>query len=179
MKRSALVAEISISPMKKRHLTQVLRIEAKVYPRPWSLGIFLSELNLPESRYYYVAQVRRKVVGYCGLMVAVGEGHITNVAVDPEFWGVKVATRLLLNAFEVAKQSGAKDMTLEVRASNTRAQKLYFRFGFVPVGIRKGYYKENNEDAIVMWSYNIDTEIFEQRLAEIRQGLNEGEVNLD
>ncbi len=177
MKRSALVAEVTVVPMKKRHLPQVMRIEAKAYPRPWSLGIFLSELNLTESRHYYVAQVSRKVVGYCGLMVAVGEGHITNVAVDPEFWGVKVATRLLVNAFEVGRKTGVKDMTLEVRASNSRAQKLYFRFGFVPIGVRKAYYQENNEDAIVMWSYNIDSPAFGAKLFEIKRSLSDGEID--
>ncbi len=177
LKRSALVADVIVVPMKKRHLSQVMRIEAKVYPRPWSLGIFLSELNLHDSRHYYVAQSGRKVVGYCGLMVAVDEGHITNIAVDPEFWGIKVATRLLVNAFEVGRRTGVKDMTLEVRASNSRAQKLYFRFGFVPVGVRKGYYQENSEDAIVMWTYNIDSPSFEARLNEIKEGLLTGEAD--
>lgn len=176
LKRSALVADVIVVPMRKRHLTQVMRIEAKVYPRPWSLGIFLSELNLTDSRHYYVAQSGRKVVGYCGMMTAVGEGHITNIAVDPEFWGIQVATRLLVNAFEVGLRTGVKDMTLEVRASNSRAQRLYFRFGFVPVGVRKSYYQENNEDAIVMWTYNIDSPSFEARLLEIKEGLNVGEI---
>lgn len=172
MRRQALVDEVVIVPMRRRHLPQVLKIEAKVHPRPWSLGIFLSELGLSESRHYFVAVAGRKVIGYCGLMISLNEGHITNLAIDPDFWGIGVGSRLLLNAFQVAKSKGVKDMTLEVRTSNTRAQQLYFRFGFMPVGVRKGYYQENNEDAIIMWSYNIVSSEFEEKLRAIEAVLS-------
>lgn len=162
----------TLTPMRRRHLPSVLRIENRVYPRPWSLGIFLSEIALADSRHYYVCLSGRRVVGYCGLMVALEEGHITNVAVDPEYWGCGVAKRLLLNAFEVARKAGVRDMTLEVRASNKRAQQVYFGFGFQPVGIRKGYYQETNEDAIIMWAYGIDLPESVSRMEEIRGRLS-------
>lgn len=164
----------TLALMRRRHLPSVLRIENRVYPRPWSLGIFLSEIALADSRHYYVCLSGRRVVGYCGLMVALEEGHITNVAVEPEYWGSGVGKRLLLNAFEVARKAGVKDMTLEVRASNKRAQHLYFGFGFQPVGIRKGYYQETNEDAIIMWAYGIDLPESVSRTEEIRSRLSAG-----
>jgi ribosomal-protein-alanine N-acetyltransferase len=156
--------------MRRRHLPGVLRIEGKVYPKPWSLGIFLSEIAIVQSRFYYVALLGRKVVGYCGLMVSLTEGHITNIAVDPDQWGRGIATTLLLNAFEVAEERGVGDMTLEVRTSNRRAQRLYFSFGFQPAGIRKGYYQETNEDAIIMWAYDIVSEDSHRRRDLLKDG---------
>jgi ribosomal-protein-alanine N-acetyltransferase len=166
---------IRIVRMRRRHLGGVMRIENRAYTRPWSLAIFLSELSQLETRHYYVALQSRRVVGYCGLMVAVGEGHITNVAVDPELQGSGIATRLLLNAFSVAMAEGARDMTLEVRASNHRAQRLYFSFGFQPVGVRKDYYQDidSKEDAIIMWAYAIASEEERGRRDEIAHRISQ------
>ena len=72
---------VHLVPMRRRHLRSVLRIEAQVYPRPWSLPLFMSELNMRASRVYYVARVQGTVVGYCGLMLVDGDAHITNIAV--------------------------------------------------------------------------------------------------
>ncbi|MGC8465276.1 MAG: ribosomal protein S18-alanine N-acetyltransferase [Acidimicrobiales bacterium] len=165
---------VSVVPMRRRHLPGVLRIEGKVYPKPWSLGIFLSELASVQSRYYYVAVLGRKVIGYCGLMVSLNEGHITNIAVDPDQWGRGVATSLLLNAFTVALEHGVSDMTLEVRTSNRRAQRLYFAFGFQPEGVRKGYYQETNEDAIIMWAHDIASEASLLRRQKVAQRADHG-----
>lgn len=162
---------LTIAPMRRRHLASVLKIEGRVYPRPWSLSIFLSEIAMVDSRHYFVALEGRKVVGYCGLMTSLDEGHITNIAVDPRSWGRSIATRLLVNAFEVGRRVGSKDLTLEVRASNERAQRLYFRFGFRPEGVRKAYYTDNAEDAIIMWSRDIGASESLGRIEGIRSGL--------
>ena len=87
---------VHMVPMRRRHLRSVLRIEAQVYPRPWSLGLFMSELALRNSRAYYVARVDGVVVGYGGLMVSADDGHITTLAVDPAWHRRKIGTRLLL-----------------------------------------------------------------------------------
>src|SRR5204862_8215709 len=89
--------EVHLVPMRRRHLRSVLRIEAQVYPRPWSLSLFLSELSLRNSRAYYVARVGGTVVGYSGLMLTGEDAHVTTIAVDPEWHRNKVGTRLLLN----------------------------------------------------------------------------------
>jgi [ribosomal protein S18]-alanine N-acetyltransferase len=166
-------APVRIGPMRRRHLRGVLRIEEQVNPRPWSLSLFLSELRYTESRAYLVARVGTDIVGYAGVMLVAGDGHITNVGVDPGHRRRRIATRLLLELTRRALEEGAEALTLEVRASNTGAQELYRRFGFVPAGVRKGYYPsaDANEDALIMWATDIDTPEYRARLLEIEQSL--------
>jgi ribosomal-protein-alanine N-acetyltransferase len=164
--------EVHLVPMRRRHLRSVLRIEAQVYPRPWSLSLFMSELALRTSRAYYVARVGGTVVGYCGLMLIGEDAHVTTIAVDPAWHRNKIATRLLLNLAEEARKRGASNLTLEVRVSNQPAQALYQRFGFRPAGIRKNYYVESNEDALVMWAEDIDTLEYTHRLRDIAAGVH-------
>jgi ribosomal-protein-alanine N-acetyltransferase len=157
--------------MTRRHLPQVLRIEEACFPRPWSPGLFLGELAQRQSRRYRVALAGRRVLGYLGLMVVADEGHVTTLAVDPAAWGRGVATRLLLDAAQAAPELGVEHLTLEVRVGNDRAQALYRRFGFAPVGIRRNYYTETNEDALVMWARDITSPEYRQRLAGIAREL--------
>lgn len=159
--------EVHIVPMRRRHLRAVLRIEAKVYPRPWSLSLFMSELALRASRAYYVARVGGAVVGYAGLMLTGDDGHVTTIAVDPAWHRRKIGTRLLVHLARQARRRGARNLTLEVRMSNAAAQAMYRQFGFQPAGIRKNYYAETNEDALVMWAHDIDTDAYAARLARI------------
>ena len=169
----AAAARVRVEPMRRRHLRAVLRIEEQVNPRPWSLSLFVSELRRPESRAYLVARVGGEVVGYAGLMLVAGDGHITNVGVDPDHRRRRIATRLLLELARRALEEGAEALTLEVRVTNTGAQELYRRFGFVPAGVRKGYYPATgeNEDALIMWATDIDTPEYRARLLEIEASL--------
>src|SRR5215813_13259156 len=128
---------VHVQPMRRRHLRSVLRIEQLVYPKPWTMALFLSELALRSTRAYYVARVGRELVGYAGLMTTLEEGHVTTIAVDPVRQREKIGTRLLLVLARDAIIRGATALTLEVRMSNTGAQDLYRRFGFAPVGVRK------------------------------------------
>ena len=179
---------VRVAPMRRRHLRGVLRIEEQVNPRPWSLSLFMSELRYTESRAYLVARVGTEVVGYAGLMLVAGDGHITNVGVDPRHRRQGIATRLLLDLIRRALEEGAEALTLEVRVSNTGAQALYRRFGFVPAGVRKDYYPASakhphgpgpqapgapdaNEDALIMWATDIDTPAYRARLLEVEQSL--------
>jgi ribosomal-protein-alanine N-acetyltransferase len=162
---------VHVVPMRRRHLRSVLRIEGQVYPRPWSLGLFLSELALRSSRAYVVARVDGSVVGYAGLMMTGRDGHVTTIAVDPLWQRHKIGTRLLLVLTRAALERGATAMTLEVRVGNAPAQSMYRRFGFVPVGVRKNYYVETNEDALVMWAHDIHRPEYEGRLAGLENGL--------
>ena len=135
----------------------MLRIEQQVYPRPWSHSLFVSELALRSTRVYVVAKVGRDIVGYAGLMMSLTDGHVTTIAVDPDWHRHHIGTRLLLALAREAIARGATALTLEVRLSNKAAQEMYRRFGFVPVGVRKGYYADTGEDALVMWAYEVDT----------------------
>jgi ribosomal-protein-alanine N-acetyltransferase len=159
--------EVHLVPMRRRHLRSVLRIESQVYPRPWSLALFMSELGLRSSRVYTVARVRGVVVGYCGLMFTGDDAHVTTIAVDPAWHRHKIGSRLMLHMAHVSVARGARHLTLEVRVSNVGAQAMYRRFGFHPAGIRKNYYVETNEDAIVMWADDIDGQPYLDRLAAI------------
>jgi ribosomal-protein-alanine N-acetyltransferase len=163
--------EVRITPMRRRHLRSVVRIEQRVYPRPWSFGLFLSEIGQRSTRVYLVARVGGSVVGYAGLFRAVEESHITTIVIDPQWQRRGIATRLLLVLARAAIERGSTSLTLEVRVSNSGAQALYQRFGFVPAGVRRGYYPDNREDAIVMWASNIDTEDYTRRLAIIEAGI--------
>jgi len=102
-----------------------------------------------------VAEVDNKIVGYGGFWVVVDEGHITNIAVHPEYRSKGIGSKIMEGLIELAKKNGIISMTLEVRESNIVAQHLYAKFGFRPLGRRKGYYQDNNEDAIIMWKYDL------------------------
>lgn len=159
--------EVRITAMRRRHLRGVLRIENQVYPRPWSLGLFMSELSMRNGRVYLVARVGPVLVGYAGLLFSLDDGHVTTIAVDPEWRRAKIGTRLLVQLARQAIAAGAKNLTLEVRVSNDAAQAMYRKFGFAPAGVRKGYYVETNEDALVMWAHDIDTDEYVARLNAI------------
>lgn len=162
---------VHLVPMRRRHLRAVLRIESQVYPRPWSLSLYLGELGLRTSRYYVVARVDGRVVGYAGLMVSLDEAHVTTIAVDPDWQRHGIGSRLLLNLNRAAAARGARHMTLEVRVSNIAGQQLYRRFGFETEGVRKNYYAESKEDAFIMWVHGIDSPEHAARLAAIEEGI--------
>jgi len=155
---------VQLVPMRRRHLRSVLRIESQVYPRPWSLSLFMSELALRSTRAYLVARVEGSVVGYAGLMMTGDDGHVTTIAVDPVWHRHKIGTRLLLAVAREARRRGAANLTLEVRMGNAGAQAMYRKFGFRPAGVRKNYYVESNEDALVMWADEVDTDDYTVRL---------------
>ncbi|MFN8026401.1 MAG: ribosomal protein S18-alanine N-acetyltransferase [Acidimicrobiia bacterium] len=160
---------VRIEPMRRKHLKSVLRIEQQVYPRPWTASLFHSELALRSTRAYYVAKVGRRLVGYAGIMITLDESHVTTIAVDPTRHREKIGTRLMLQLARESVARGANALTLEVRVSNKAAQDMYRRFGFGPVGVRKNYYQEINEDALVMWAHEIDTPEYTELLASIER----------
>ena len=153
--------------MRRRHLRGVMAIERQVYPRPWSPNLFLSEMSESRNRCYLVARLDREVVGYGGLICYGEEAHVTNVAVDPLQHRRRIGSRILNDLIEAALDMGADAVSLEVRVTNWGAQRLYGRFGFRPVGVRKNYYQEINEDALIMWLDGMRTPEFRARVAEM------------
>jgi len=166
-----LPVEIELAPMRRRHVRDVLAIERHVYPRPWSAALFFSEIAQRSSRYYLVAHHRKRLVGYGGLMCQQDEGHITTLAVDPDFQHNRVGARLLLALAGEARERGMVSLALEVRVANWPAQRLYSWFGFRPVGVRKNYYSETGEDALVMYVDDVQTQEYGARLARIEGGV--------
>jgi ribosomal-protein-alanine N-acetyltransferase len=144
---------VLILPMTPGDVDAIVEIEKLSFSTPWSRSALLSELRYPRQAVYLVARVKGRVVGYVGMWTVGNEGHITNIAVHPDYRGKGVGTRLLSFLIAVARSRDINALTLEVRQSNVRARKLYERMGFVASGIRTGYYCDNNEDAIIMWRY--------------------------
>lgn len=168
---SETATAVRIERMRRRHIRAVQRIDRQVYPRPWSSALYHQELARPADRHYRIARIDGSVVGYAGLMIVGSDGHVTSVAVDPAWQGHHVASRLLLAVFRAAIAAGCQALTLEVRASNRRAQDVYRRFRFAPAGVRKGYYQAEQEDAIIMWAHDVDEPDYLARLRAIEASL--------
>lgn len=169
LRRALEPLDMQIVEMRRRHLRGVLRIEQQVYPRPWTHGLFSSELALRTTRAYFVAKVGREIVGYGGVMMSLTDGHVTTIAVDPKWHRRGIGTRLLLVLARAAIERGATALTLEVRLSNKAAQAMYRRFAFTPVGVRKGYYADTGEDALVMWAYEVDRPAYRDLLDSLER----------
>src|SRR6266498_1436756 len=166
--------ELEIIRMRRRHLKGVMAIERQVYPRPWSPNLFLSEMSDLRNRTYLVARIGKEVVGYGGVMSYGDEAHITTIAVDPDHHRRKIGTRLLYELVTDGIRMGARAVSLEVRMLNTGAQDLYRRFGFRPVGVRKGYYQETGEDALVMWADDVGGSEYRDTLDRIISDVPDG-----
>lgn len=152
---------VIVRKMTTTDIDEVHQIEQMSITPPWTKQGFADGLA-NENAVFYVAEVNhlaqreendtqsRRIVGYCGLYFAADEGEITNVAVDPMWRKRGMADRILQSVLTDAREKNLSQIFLEVRASNTPAQKLYEKHGFEPQGIRKNFYREPKEDAIVM-----------------------------
>lgn len=135
-------------------IEQVSDIEKVSFAQPWSTYAFRSELEDNELAFYCVVVPKddpQKVIGYGGLWIILDEAHITNIAISPHYRGRGLGQLLMEDMQALARLKGAVRITLEVRVSNKRALNLYHRLGFKEEGLRKGYYTDNNEDALIMW----------------------------
>lgn len=127
-------------------------IELATFPTPWTLDSFYYEVNENKFSHYLVAENKAgELVGFCGVWLVVDAAQITNVAVVETVRGQGIGEALMREAIRVAKEANMDTMSLEVRVTNTVAQNLYRKLGFQDGGIRKGYYTDNQEDALVMW----------------------------
>ena len=159
-------------PLRRRHLRSVLRIEAQVYPGRGRLPLFMSELNLRNSRHYVAARVDGTVVGYGGLMFSGDEAHVTTIAVDPAWHRHQIGTRLLLNLARAV--AGPRRPPPDPRGpGDQHAAPRPCTAGSASrrPGVRKNYYAETNEDALVMWAHDIDSPAYADRLAAIEAGI--------
>lgn len=143
--------EIKISFMKEKDIKEMAEIEKLCFTTPWSYESFLSELKDNHLAKYVVAKAENKVVGYAGMWFVLDEAHITNIAVHPGFSGRGIGDRLVKEIMNTARENMIKRITLEVRSTNNQAIRLYKRNGFIAEGIRKGYYTDTKEDALIMW----------------------------
>jgi ribosomal-protein-alanine N-acetyltransferase len=141
-----------VRPMHLDDLKAILEIERDSFATPWSLEAFKAELKDNEYARYLCLELDGQVIGYMGLWFILDEGHITNIAITPNLRGQHWGEFLMRSVMNKMVDEGMERMTLEVRASNSPAQSLYSRLGFTTAGVRKGYYADTGEDAMIMWA---------------------------
>ena len=163
---------IVIEDMRLDDLDAVQEVERASFPVPWPANAFRHELTQNKNARYIVAREGDRVVGYAGLWLSLDEAHITTFAVLPEYRRRRIGERMLLSIFERAQKLGAEWLTLEVRASNLAAQKLYEKYGFRRAGVRRRYYSDNNEDAIIMWTERLRDRSVRDRLNKLQAALD-------
>ncbi len=166
------VAPVLIADMTMDDVAAVQHVERASFANPWPANAFRHELQSNKNARYVVAREAGEVVGYAGLWLMVDEAHITTFAVLPEHRRKRIGERLLVRLFEIAEVMGAEWLTLEVRVSNLAAQRLYEKYGFRRAGVRRRYYSDNNEDALIMWTDRIRERSVRDRLAKLRDALD-------
>lgn len=145
----------SIRPMTVADVPRVVAMETAWQPRPWSKRMILDELA-QDNRVYLVAE-DDEIVGFGGVFVAGDEAHVTNLLVAPKRRQNGVGRQLMVSLMNASIDLGARHLTLEVRSKNKQARRLYQRLGLAPVGVRPGYY--GDDDALIMWAHDIDSSL--------------------
>ena len=166
------IAPIVIDDMTLDDIDAVQDVERSSFPVPWPANAFRHELTQNRNARYVIARLGDRVVGYAGIWLMVDEAHITTFAVHPDFRRRRVGERMLQRLFEIAAAMNAEWLTLEVRASNLPAQRLYEKYGFRRAGVRRRYYSDNNEDALIMWTERLKDRAVKERLASLRKELD-------
>ncbi|GAB2552754.1 ribosomal protein S18-alanine N-acetyltransferase [Gracilibacillus alcaliphilus] len=129
----------------------VKQIDQRSFPVPWPEHVYYEELNNNQYAQYFVVTANQKVIGFCGTWMVLDEAQITNIAIDPDYRNHGYGQALFQYVITEAVARGIERLSLEVRVSNLKAQRIYKKFGLQPGGIRKNYYSDNQEDALVLW----------------------------
>lgn len=151
MEHMSRSCEISFKRATELDIDQLVAIEQQSFAVPWPKDAFYNDIVHNRFAAYIMIECNAQVAGYCGVWLVMDEAHITNIALLPQYRGRKLGETLLRKVMELAKEAGAQTMSLEVRVSNLPARRLYKKLGFQEGGIRKNYYTDNYEDALVMW----------------------------
>lgn len=151
-KESAADEGLSFRLMTLTDIPDVMVVEHDAFTLPWTEEAFRNELTMNHFAHYMIMEYEGRTIGYAGMWTIVDEAHITNIALLSAYRGRKWGERLLGELMKTASFMGMERITLEVRVSNGIAQGLYKKMGFKPAGIRKGYYSDNQEDALIMWA---------------------------
>ncbi len=164
--------------MRLEDIEEVMEIEPVAFgSHHWSHQSFVNELSNSMGNYFAaVDDGSKRLSGYSGFWLIGDEAHITTLAVHPDHRRQHIGERLLVHDILEAKRVGARWITLEVRVSNESAQRLYYKYGFKNLGIRRNYYQDNDEDALVLWTENISStdfnDLLKRRIAELEQEQN-------
>lgn len=165
-------SKICITRMTADDVEAVIAIEAEAFgEHHWSKSSFYDELKNNLAKYYCAKSETGELIGYAGTWHILDEGHITTIAVKNSYLRKHIGEALIVNILNDCYDSGVKYLTLEVRVSNIPAINLYTKYGFESLGTRKGYYQDNNEDALIMWTENIFYDKFKNRFKENEKNL--------
>lgn len=147
---------VNITLMQISHVDKIIELEAEAYgEHHWSRESFINEISNDLAHYWCAFDDNNNLLGYAGCWQIFEEAHITTIAVNPEYRRQKIGEALLKTIIDDCHKNMVKYITLEVRVSNTPAIRLYEKYGLKSLGTRKGYYQDNNEDALIMWTENI------------------------
>lgn len=146
--------KLIVRPAEERDIKGMANLDTICFADPWSEESFRSEILENDRAFYIVAEIERELVGYAGLWAILDEGHITNIAVAPKYRRKGIGKAVIATLIDISEKNALKKFTLEVRESNFPAQTLYKKFDFKSAGIRKNYYIDNGENAIIMWRIN-------------------------
>jgi ribosomal-protein-alanine N-acetyltransferase len=157
--------------MRAEDIATVLHVESLCFTTPWPRNAFLNELTDNKLAHYFVGRFEGRIIAYCGLWVILEDSHITTVAVEPMHQRKRFGEQMVVKLIDEAIERGARWITLEVRESNIAAQNLYKKYGFTVVSTRRGYYSDNDENALVMWAGNLKGAIYQNRLKALKESL--------
>ncbi len=144
-----------LEPLDARHIPEILEVERASNPAPWTEASFRGETRNTQA-HYRVALSDGRAVAFAGYWAVIDEAHITNLAVHPDHRRKGLGRRLIVDLLEDAVKRGMRCSTLEVRRKNGAAIALYEQMGFVRCAVRKRYYPNDRQDAVVMWLYDLD-----------------------
>ena len=166
------VFQIYITKMTQEDIEAVVNIEAEAYgEHHWSKSSFYDEMNNNLAKYYVAKTSTGELVGYAGAWHILDEAHITTIAVKKDYMRKHIGEAIIVKIIEDCYEAKVKYLTLEVRVSNEAAIGLYSKYGFSSLGTRKGYYQDNNEDALIMWTENIFYDKFKSKYLENEEKL--------
>jgi ribosomal-protein-alanine N-acetyltransferase len=161
---------VYIRLMGQEDVSQVSEIDREAFPTLWPPANYQRELKNGLAHYIVACdEGKHHIMGFAGLWMLVGEAHITNIAVREKHRRQGIGEALLIAIIELAIELGAHLITLEVRASNTEVQKLYAKYGFVRVGLRRGYYTDNREDAVLMTIEDVKSNEVREKLEQLKR----------
>lgn len=162
---------VIIRLMRIEDIEYVSRLERRCYTLPWSSSAYVTEVGNSNAYYTVAILPDGTIAGYAGMWVIMDELHMTTIAVDPSVRGLKIGERLLLDTIREGIRRGAERATLEVRERNTVAHNLYVKYGFEDVAVRKNYYSDNGENAIIMWANDLTLSPYQAMLADYEERL--------
>ncbi|MCE5324196.1 ribosomal protein S18-alanine N-acetyltransferase [bacterium] len=166
-----MTIEVDMRQMRREDVPRVMEIERECFPVPWHESAYLTELA-NRSAYYVVACKGSEIVGYAGMWVIMDEAHITTLGVARASRGEKIGERLLIALLDESLKRKCRRATLEVRQSNEVAQNLYRKYEFIPAAVRRGYYTDNQENAVVMWIDDMVCQSWQKKYRALKEQLD-------